>query len=140
MERISTLLDQRQKGISDEECIEGYSNLQAHAIPDVKRLGDLFEGPPVTVTTPGPAAAQRSAPPPELAPLPSLATSSGRSLTPVPVLLQALHAAPYAFLHGREALRQAVCCWERGQKPKYATATENRNTQTLLNQELTRHM
>lgn len=64
----------------DEECIGGDNNLRAYAFPDVKRLGDLFWGLPVTVTAPGPATAQRSAPPPELALPPGLVTSSGPSL------------------------------------------------------------
>lgn len=45
---ISTLLDPRQKGMLDEECIGGDNNLRAYAFPDVKRLGDLFWGLPVT--------------------------------------------------------------------------------------------
>ena len=80
VERISTLLDPRQKTLSKQKCVNGSPDVKQLAINELKDVADLFEGsaPPHTTVpaasasalapAPASALAPASAPPPAPAP------------------------------------------------------------------------
>lgn len=107
-------MDPRRNEISEEECIGENSILQAHRHEET--WGSVWGGTgcsPCSRLSFRPSSFSRAS------------SSPGSCLN-----FKRIDAAPGGFLRGTKACHQIGCCWERGRKPRCATAPATHNPQT----------